>query len=254
MLWGVGDAECEIHSDCDDGTICTNDYCRDGACEYELADEPRATPNYGTVLCSLDRRRARRGGWTRWECALRATVLKGVCVEDFCEDICRTMLPRFDGGCTSAGNWFPTGLSCEWDGLAGVCIEGQCRTDHRLCRCRMRRPRDLCTGDLCDLDSGECYYQPKSCPSDYDECTDDKCDPQTGDCFHPPMPDGYFPADADPEDDGGPCCDGTMCAAKPCHAGACDSETRVVRVHATAGRSISPRWRRVFLLQRGGLW
>ena len=81
----------------------------------------------------------------------------------------------------------PNGKECDFDGLAGVCIEGVCEED--LCAGVVCNDGDLCTYDRCDYMDGTCHFNAK-CLTDVNECTEDGCNPADGSCVFTPVPDG----------------------------------------------------------------
>ena len=79
------------------------------------------------------------------------------------------------------------GKECDFDGLAGVCIQGVCEED--LCEGVVCNDGDLCTYDGCDYMDGTCHFNAK-CPADRNPCTEDECNPADGSCV--PVPDGSW--------------------------------------------------------------
>ncbi|MBW1905178.1 MAG: hypothetical protein JRD92_12175 [Deltaproteobacteria bacterium] len=78
------------------------------------------------------------------------------------------------------------GKECDFDGLAGVCIQGVCAEypcqDGVICD-----DGDLCTWDSCDYISGTCNFGPRCISSG---CRVGWCDPADGSCSFTAAPDG----------------------------------------------------------------
>ncbi len=126
------------------------------------------------------------------------------------------------------------GWECNFEGGAGVCIDGVCEEDP--CGSVVCDDDNQCTDDLCDWRDGSCSYPPRrdgaSCDfdgvpgvcvdaacqdnacndvvcDDQNECTYDDCDPVTG-CITDPLEDGI------PCNDGGGACLNGVCKLHPC--------------------------------------
>lgn len=144
-----GDCEPGIPRNCDDGDVCTRDYCREygpiipgtlgsGYCDHEFI--------CGTTGCVTDAD-CDDGDLCTDDTCDPAT---GTCVnETFCDD---------DNVCTAN----------ECDPATGTCLYPAISCDDG----------DLCTIDDCDPVGG-CFYVAVSC-DDGDVCTIDGCDPATG--------------------------------------------------------------------------
>ena len=91
------------------------------------------------------------------------------------------------------------GTECTYDGLAGVCVSGECGENR--CEGVVCDDENACTDDHCDYVDGSCYFTPIEC-YDENQCADDACDPAEG-CTVIPVEDG------------------TLCSEGVCTAGAC---------------------------------
>jgi hypothetical protein len=149
-------ASCHANADCDDGTPCTYNVCRDGHCQYPNKRE-------GTTCPGDD----------------------NSCTFDVCDG---------DGHCRHRNK--PEGTSCPGDGNActfDVCDgDGHCRHPNKREGTACTSDGNPCTYDVCDGD-GQCRHPNKregtACPGDGNACTYDVCDGD-GHCRHPNKPDG----------------------------------------------------------------
>lgn len=154
----------------DDGNPCTEEYCSAGECMSRLEND-------GTN-CAYD--------------GLSGVCVDGECGMNLCEGV------RCDDGnpCTVDSCDYQTGTCgfaqrgdgapCEFDGLAGVCVQGVCGEDP----CGDCDDGNPCTDDGCYYTTG-CFYSPVC--DDGDDCTEDNCNPLNGLCdFTTPVEDGVF--------------------------------------------------------------
>ena len=83
--------------------------------------------------------------------------------------------------------WRANGTSCDWDGVAGVCVSGVC--GENLCEGVVCDDGNECTDDACDYVDGMCVLTPVDCADD-SWCTEDTCEPANGSCDHTAKPNG----------------------------------------------------------------
>lgn len=99
------------------------------------------------------------------------------CVEECCRG----------GNCTS--RQVDDGTACDFNGVAGVCVEGVCQEDP----CADERCDDdnACTSDTCASVPGLCVFTSDVECYDLNPCTWDSCDPSVG-CVFESKPDGTY--------------------------------------------------------------
>lgn len=201
----VPDLDCT--SDCDDGNVCTEDTCDDGACEY--------TPQSG-LYCALNNDLCTFGLCQRGECVAYQRVNcdnENPCTIQSCN-------PN-TGNCDSTNK--TNGTPCNDDNPCTnntTCTDGVCGGGTNVCplgacpNCDDDNPctNDMCNGgtcvntptpglfcqfedNLCDLgecnDDGECVlFYTKSCVSS-NPCATQSCNTDTGNCtVATSLPDG----------------------------------------------------------------
>ena len=211
-----GQVECTSAAECDDGNVCTDDACVDGACVYTNNSDPC---DDGQV-CSED------DVCSNGVCSGTAVGCDdgNPCTNDSCDD---------EEGCV----YIPNSAPCD-DGdactLGDVCSEGSCQGG----TVRECDDGNVCTDDACDPAEG-CVYTPndaacddgQACSSndhcsngvcvgdsdvdcdDDNPCTEDRCDDSLG-CVH-----SYNVAACD---DGSACTENDACNQGTCQGRAID--------------------------------
>jgi hypothetical protein len=114
------------------------------------------------------------------------------------EDVC-VAYPR------SCGRPVFNGTACTYDGVAGVCVAGEC--GENLCEGVVCDDGNACTDDHCDYVDGTCYVTEVWC-DDRNVCTEGTCDPADG-CIFTPVEDVTY------------CSEDLPASIGICKAGAC---------------------------------
>ncbi len=221
---------CRVDADCDDGNICTDDYCGpEGCChndpicddDFDCIDGNICTDDWcdGAGCCHNDP-----------ECEEDADCDDGnICTTDWCDDAgcchndpeCEEDADCDDGDlCTI--DWCDENGCCQREDVVcddgNPCTEDFCNPDTGECEhipeCTTGEDcfdGDLCTIDWCD-ENGCCQREDVDC-DDGNPCTEDFCNPDTGECEHIPLPDGTICGP------GGEChrdiCQGGYCVSVP---------------------------------------
>ncbi len=119
------------------------------------------------------------------------------CTVEFC-----SRGPFEEGTCKSGTR---TGPACDFDGLAGVCRDGQCMESP----CGVCDDDDPCTEDWCSYVDERCLSAPVKCRGefyDFNPCNEEMCNPLVG-CV--------------PVEDGTPCFPDQGVPYLRCQAGVC---------------------------------
>ncbi len=139
----------ECAEGCDDGNECTDDRCHWDAGPFGGEYCSNRPVDDGTP-CTFD--------------GLAGVCLDGVCAENLCEDVvceddgneCTEEVCNFaDGTC---GGPLDDGTPCDFDGGAGVCLDGVC--EENLCENIDCEDDNECTDDECNYGTGTCDYTP----------------------------------------------------------------------------------------------
>jgi hypothetical protein len=156
--------ECRWDSDCDDGDVCTDDRCVDGACVYSWNNDPC---DDGDACTKCDK-------CSNGSCTGSPVTCNdhNPCTDDTCDS---------ELGCQYVNNTKPCddGDACTVD---DVCADGKCDGTEKQCDDGL-----YCTGDeSCDPQSGECVSDGDPCPwgtfcnEETHECEEYECR-----CFDP---------------------------------------------------------------------
>jgi hypothetical protein len=140
--WGVGSLGC--HSDpVDEGTACDFDglagVCIDGVC---------------CDVCERDGNECTRDCNPATGTCDYISVEDGTNCDDGNDNEC-TYDTCIDGACTGPGRWVTDGTVCDFDGGAGLCIDGVC--EENLCAGVVCDDDNECTEELCDYVDGTCH-------------------------------------------------------------------------------------------------
>ena len=187
---------CGDDAECDDGNLCTLDVCNveTGQCE----SSPQAVPCDDEIACTVE-------DMCQGDGSCAGTPDHGLCDD---ANVCTDDVCEFGLGCDNPHNAAP----CD-DGVActdnDVCAGGECRG---LASCP--------AGEICDVDSGQCVFEPE-CVIDTDcddgnDCTDNVCDMRSGLCV--------TSVNQSPCDDGVGCTDGDTCHDGACQGGAANHD------------------------------
>ena len=102
------------------------------------------------------------------------------CTREFCTDTDGSVRLEY-GTCKSSPL---TGTDCDFDGLAGLCVDGECKESP----CGVCDDDNLCTEDWCSYVDERCVFSPVQC-FDLNQCTEATCNPLDG-CNFTPVEDG----------------------------------------------------------------
>jgi len=205
----------------DDGNECIDDVCR----AY-------------TGTCGV---RADNGTPCKYKGLFAGVCVSGFCAKNLCEDgVCNDGNECTDDTCDSTAgtcNYIPLEdyTRCDFDGLAGLCLDGLCEED--LCEGVVCDDDNACTDGSCDYVDGTCDFiavengttcnfdgarsvcisgvcqpqceSPEDC-DDRNECTQDLCADSM--CEFAPVTDGTACDD-----------DGNECTADMCANGRCEA-------------------------------
>jgi len=194
---------------CDDGDICTEDFCVDAGCLYlpagcsdgNACTDDVCQPGTGCVH------------------APHGCDDGNPCTEDLCAPALGCAHPPHTAPCDDANACTANDACdggcdcCQPDPAgapgcsAGACEQVVCAVDPFCCSAQWD---GICAGEATSLctccDTGTCVGTPVGC-DDADPCTDDTCDPGTG-CVHAP--------NTQPCDDGNDCTVGDVCGGPTC--------------------------------------
>jgi hypothetical protein len=218
---GGGDCNPGAPIVCDDGLVCTDDFCSPATgCVFRI----------NTAACDDGN-----------ACTVGDTCSVGLCVPGTATLNCDDGNPCTDDSCdtrTGCDNE-PNTADCD-DGSActtgDVCADGICQPGATV----ICDDGNACTADSCDPALGCVNADSSAACDDGNPCTDDSCDPATG-CVHVNNTGSCS--------DGNACTAGDTCAAGVCHSGSvvfcddanvctadeCHPETGCVFIDLTAG-------------------